>query len=64
MLGGGCNGNDEDSLFLFMAGFTKLRYKYFLSKRVHNQMVYEKACEAVCMNHRKGSFFPAYRSLY
>ena len=37
MLGGGCSGSDQDSLFLFKSGFSKLRYKYFLSKRVHNQ---------------------------
>lgn len=64
MLGGGCSGNDEDSLFLFKAGFSDLRYKYFLSKRIHNKKVYKQACDALCINHRNESFFPAYRSIY
>ena len=64
MLGGGFGGNDNDSLFLFKAGFSNSRYKYFLSKRVHNKDVYDEACEAVCINHRNGTFFPAYRSRY
>ena len=63
MLGGGCRGNDDDSLFLFKAGFSDLRYKYFIAKRVHNKKIYDQACEALCLNHRNEPFFPAYRSM-
>lgn len=61
-LGGGFAGRDSDSLMAFKSGFSSLRRKYFVAKRVVNSGMYQKICEFLQAPCNMGDFFPAYRN--
>jgi hypothetical protein len=60
-LGGGLGGSDNDSLFDFKAGFSKLRFQYCVWQFISDKKKYD---ELVIENNSSGdnSFFPQYRS--
>ncbi len=60
-LGGGLGGSDDDSLFGFKAGFSKLRFQYCVWQFISDEKKYD---ELVIENNSPGdnSFFPLYRS--
>lgn len=57
-LGGGVGGSDDDSLFRFKSGFSKLSCQFSVWKYIFNEKVYNQLSE----NKKDSSFFPLYRS--
>ncbi|PZF74037.1 GNAT family N-acetyltransferase [Taibaiella soli] len=60
-LGGGVGGSDDDSLFLFKAGFSDLNFTYRVWQLVANQPVYE---ELVAQKQKEKTLNPNYFPLY
>jgi hypothetical protein len=68
-LGGGVGGSDDDSLFAFKAGFSRLRHAYMTLRLVvdaarYDELTHERAERTgrSAEELMRSRFFPAYRS--
>lgn len=60
--GGGSSNSPENSLYKFKRDFGKnTEFDFYIAKKIWNETVYKKMCEAVGADIEAG-FFPAYRS--
>lgn len=59
-LGGGVGGSDEDSLFRFKSGFSKLRCQYQIWQLIIDNEKYDELV-AIKNTDKNSEFFPLYR---
>jgi hypothetical protein len=62
-LGGGRTPSPSDSLFRFKASISRLRFPFYIGKRIHDREVYDRLC-AVWMQQAKVVTRPNYFLLY
>jgi lipid II:glycine glycyltransferase (peptidoglycan interpeptide bridge formation enzyme) len=62
-LGGGRTPDPDDSLFRFKASISRLRFPFYIGKRIHDREVYDRLC-AMWMQQAKVVTRPNYFLLY
>ena len=61
-LGGSVGDSEDDSLFRFKSGFSKLRFKFRLWQHVVDEKIYKELNQLFKTENKAGNYFPSYRA--